>query len=561
MMLAVLADAVGSPVTVYFAIALGLPFLVTWLVSNFNARWPRKGEPPMVPHWIPWLGHAYSFLFNINGFGARVKKRFPKEGAATSVVGGRHYYTILDPKLASQIYRRPKVFPMEAFIIASHAAFGTPEADLNVLKMGIPGFEHESGYKDDGRRVWQTMSKMLQQHLSMEGSINMATTFLRKLTENLEKEFPKNTSSTDRISIDLRSFILKQYVMASVASLYGSHLVDSWPTICEDFWAYDEYTRIHLAQVPEILAPKAYGSRRKILNILLQWEKDARQRKDLEKMLAEDVEWDEYWGARLIHHRVKFATENGMSAVARASMALSLIWGQNANAIPIGLWTMIHSLVNPGVQQRVSEAIESCRKPDGGFDMHQVVTHKYLKSVFLESLRYGVAAPMVRVVLETTQVGQYTFHKGNVIHIASRILHMDDDVWSRGAAVGASGFWGERFLDVERDANGNIEEKTNAEAAVSKAAADPISLPVGTRSKEIKDRMLAFRAFGGGNHLCPGRFFALYEIVAGMSTLLTMFDIEVDQEALHTNGMPVVDQRGIGGLLPDRKFMVKMRRK
>lgn len=224
---------------------------------------------------------------------------------------------------------------------------------------------------------------------------------------------------------------------------------------------------------------------------------------------------------------------------------------------------MIHCVVDPERKQRVAATIKACQTPDGGFDMHRVVTHSYLKSLFLEALRYGVAAPLTRVVLETTQVGQYTFHKGNVVHIPGRELQMDDNTWAAdGSSVEASEYWGERFLDLERDANGNVVEKESEEERVfSKAAADAISLPVGTRSKEIRDRMTALRPFGGGSHLCPGRHFALYEIVAGMATLFTMFDIEVDEDALRVNGMPEPEQRGIGGLPPDRKFMVRIRRK
>ncbi|EEP81767.1 predicted protein [Uncinocarpus reesii 1704] len=546
-----------SSVALYATIAISLPFIITWLSSSFRARWPRNGEPPMVPHWIPWLGHAYSYLFDINQFGQRVKKRYPNAGAVTCLVGGRHYYTILDAKLAGQIFRRPKPFAMEPFIVASHEAFGTPKADTEVMKMGIPGLEHECGYRDDGRRIWHTLGKMIQEHLGVEGSIHMAQTFLGQLSDDLQKVFPKQLKSTEWVTLDLRSFIMKHYLHASAASLFGTHLLDLWPTISEDFWAYDEYTKIHLAQIPEILAPKSYDCRRKILKILLQWEKDARDNRNLDKLIAEDAAWDEYWGARLMHHRTKYTAESGLSPEARASMGLVFLWGQNANAIPIGVWMMIHCLVDPNVKRRVLSAIESCRKPEGDIDMHRIVTHTYLKSVFLEALRYGVAAPTVRDVLETTQIGEYTFHKGSVIHLPSRILHMDDEVWcSKGATVSASSFWSERFLDPEQ--NENIE---NAGAGFSKAAADPIALPVGTRSKDIRDRMPAFRAFGGGNHLCPGRHFALYEIVAGMATMFTMFDIEVDEDALRVNGMPAVDQRGIGGLPPDRKFMVRMRRK
>lgn len=28
----------------------------------------KNGEPPLVPYWLPWLGHGLSFMADINGF-------------------------------------------------------------------------------------------------------------------------------------------------------------------------------------------------------------------------------------------------------------------------------------------------------------------------------------------------------------------------------------------------------------------------------------------------------------------------------------------------------------
>ncbi|WEW58299.1 hypothetical protein PRK78_003767 [Emydomyces testavorans] len=428
--------------------------------------------------------------------------------------------------------------------------------------MGIAGLEHERGYKDDGRRVWHAMSKALVESFSMEKGSRMVMKFLDIFAGNLDKAFPKTENSTDWVSVDLRNLIMKQSLIAGISSFFGSHLVDSWPTLFEDFWTYQEYVFIHLSQMPRILAPKAYASRRKILDILLRWEQDAHEHRDLDQLLASDVDSDEYWGARVVWRIIKLGMKNGLSEEGRASILLSLLSGRGENTVPITFWMMVQCLVEPDVKSRVCSAIDSCQNSEDGFNLHRLVTHSYLKSFFLETLRCHVGAPSMRQVLKTTQIGEYTFHKGNVVHIVGRELHMNDKIWfSNGAPKDSSEFWAERFLDMDSDKNGKPIEKHQVEPKFSKAAADAISAPIGARSKPIRDRMASLRVFGGGDHLCPGRHLGLRDTIGAMATLFTMFDIEMDEEALQVIGMPDPDTHAFSGFLPDRKFMIRMKRK
>lgn len=234
---------------------------------------------------------------------------------------------IFDPKLASQVFRRPKLFAMEAFIVESFKAFGTPPSDMDAMRMGVPGLDQKPGYKDDGRRVWKEMSQMIVEHLDVHHSSKMATTFLNILSKNLDKEFPKKGNSGEWITVDLKSFIMRHYLLASISSLFGTHMLDNWPTVYEDFWSYDYYTSIHLSGIPEIFAPKAYAIRTKLLSILRQWERDAKESKDVDQILAENVEWDENWGAQLMQRRTKYSIDNGISEQGRAAKQLSLLWG------------------------------------------------------------------------------------------------------------------------------------------------------------------------------------------------------------------------------------------
>jgi len=185
----------------------------------------------------------------------------------------------------------------------------------------------------------------------------------------------------------------------------------------------------------------------------------------------------------------------------------------------------------------------------------------------------------MRKVLETTDLGGYTLYKGNFVCISSLEFQLDPKVWSPGGSdVDATEFWPERFVDLEK--NEHVDEAQGANAQQNpcngKATAslpppsvgrgpfrshvEALSIP-GLQSKELRERMKSLRPFGGGSALCPGRHLAMYEAIHSLAVVLLNFDIEVDQEALRLNGMPLPDHATTGGMLPDRKLMVRMRRR
>jgi len=61
--------------------------------------------------------------------------------------------------------------------------------------------------------------------------------------------------------------------------------------------------------------------------------------------------------------------------------------------------------------------------------------------------------------------------------------------------------------------------------------------------------------------LCPGRHFAINEILGGIAALLLRLEIEILPEELAKNGPPLPGLKKQGGLIPDRGLMVRVRRR
>lgn len=112
-----------------------------------------------------------------------------------------------------------------------------------------------------------------------------------------------------------------------------------------------------------------------------------------------------------------------------------------------------------------------------------------LESVFLEVLRLKMSSSLMRYVTEETVIAGKTMRKGNTVMVPYRQLHYDEDVWGPNPSI----FDPHRFL----------------------------------RDKGLA-RSPSYRPFGGGQHLCPGRFLARQAIFTFLALALSRLDIALD---------------------------------
>ena len=114
-----------------------------------------------------------------------------------------------------------------------------------------------------------------------------------------------------------------------------------------------------------------------------------------------------------------------------------------------------------------------------------------LEAIFLEVLRLVMASSLMRQVIEPTMIGEKVLEKGNNAMVPYRQMHFSEDVWG----TDASQFNPDRFL----------------------------------KQKELS-RNPSYRPFGGGQHLCPGRFVARHAVFAFIALTLSRYDVRLDQQ-------------------------------
>lgn len=179
-------------------------------------------------------------------------------------------------------------------------------------------------------------------------------------------------------------------------------------------------------------------------------------------------------------------------------LLVGTVFNNVANTIPSAFWVIYRIFSDPETleecRREVSQAVRAGEDGSAGsvLDLSFVLNScPTLLSTYHEVFRYHGMANSVRVVSEDCMLdGRYRLRKGGLVMMSARAQHSNPDVW--GADVDEFRYG--RFLKQKQEAR-------------------PRPNPV------------AFRGFGGGTTLCPGRHFATSEILLLAALLLLRFNV------------------------------------
>ena len=281
-----------------------------------------------------------------------------------------------------------------------------------------------------------------------------------------------------------------------------------------------DLTPILVGVLPSITARKGIAGRVIVANAFEQYFRDGGHKT----------------GSILAKNRYEVAAKNG---VALADIARYEVGGAVAilvNTSPAAFWTLFFIYSTPGLLDDVRSEIDSTvmsTDDDGGLlrsvDLKSLKQHcPLLISTFQETLRYCAIGTSVRQVMEDTVLdGQWLLKKDSIVQMPSRIIHKDGSIW--GADV--DDFNPRRFLKdspAPKTDSGGVKKRPSP---------------------------AAFRAFGGGTTLCPGRHFATNEVLA----VTAMFALRYDMVPVAgTWSMPSTNNSSMAGFLmePDTDIEV-----
>ncbi|KAI7977102.1 hypothetical protein EIK77_005307 [Talaromyces pinophilus] len=276
-----------------------------------------------------------------------------------------------------------------------------------------------------------------------------------------------------------------QYFSKSLASLGKNG-----PTTVELFsWVRDE---LFMATTESI-----YGPKNPFRDPALKqaWYLQAREHlliPAFEKYFAEN---SHHQGSVLVQCRYKHNTGHGLRGRDVAATEIGQMVASLTNSLAASFWMVYHVFSDPVVLSECRAEVERLAQvDDNGVHTVDLANVKSLCPILLstwqETLRYvhiGIAA---RVVMEDIMFdNKYLLKKGATVMTVAPVQHTDASVWGPTA----NSFNHRRFLREE-----------------------------GTR----RTNPIAFRSFGGGAVLCPGRHFVSTEVMSFTALLLLLFDLK-----------------------------------
>lgn len=479
------------------------------------------------------------------------------------VSGADHYVTLFNNKASRCMNTKAAV------LLALENMFGTPSDVIPFYaadKSGVNSAPLPGSNVRPEHRITYLQVKAAHKHLSGTGLAQMTEFFLGVL----KRRFSESQVKSEWINQpDLYAFLQDEVFRAAVEALCGPHLLSQSPTFVQDFWQFVADVPTLIKGLPRWLSPRPYRTRQRLLDAVKKWHVYATTHSDFTKTGPTDLEWEPYFGSKLIRARQKYSSKMPwMNKDALAAEDLGLIFATNTNAIPSLTWFIYEICRDSALMVRVQKEIEACRTSSSTLDITALCSQPLLQSIYAETLRLRVALFITRTPeQEAFDIGEWKFPPGRTIALSSRSGAMDPSVWNAGTPADRhplDTFWADRFLIYPNDPTSGPVRKDPAEIEKYRLH-DESSSQVDSIDTNPRFSMEGLAGgwipYGGGQRMCPGRHFAKQEIIGTLATLLEHFEIRLKEP--EDGREPGCDMRffPFGGLPPNKEIPFSLRRR
>ncbi|KAF5631730.1 cholesterol 7-alpha-monooxygenase [Fusarium sp. NRRL 52700] len=388
-------------------------------------------------------------------------------------MSGQKNYIVTSPELVQAVQRNTTSLSFSpAMIPAFRRMMGFDEAGIELI---FRDAHTENGMYGEIHRVQRASL------LPGTESLDELCTLIRAKLLNIVNELPSSQT------IDLYAWVQDLFMRTNNSACFGEKdpfTID--PSLNSTFWAWEANIKVLLLGVPWFLSPKKHSTAQ-------------RTRKELVDAFLKYLNDDGLDTAcSFIKELSGLGTRRGLSNENNARALLGSILAIVGNTIPTTFWLLISIFSRPDLLKEIRSELEATLENSSS----RTISLNYntireqcpvFMSTYDEVLRMTSGIATVRYTNEETLIqDRWLLKKGAQVQMPTAFIHADPTTWGADADV----FDHTRFLKSK----------------------------VLTKDQKTR-RAAAFRPFGGGNTLCPGRHFASYEVLTFVGSVLLGFDM------------------------------------
>ncbi|KAL2784408.1 cytochrome P450 [Aspergillus keveii] len=452
-------------------------FVVSILAFIMLSRTPSRGtkEPIDVPG-HPIFGHMPGMIRHGTTYPVLLGQQKDHPPIYAMRMFGQRIYTVSSPELASILMRKQKHLDTETqFIITVFQnMLGADKAAMKLLLSSTKpaAKKARTPFREEMRSI---------EHKLLAAGEPMEAFYESMITEVSRKIDPSGLDNSEN-SVPLLELLEEVLISAAGTALYGKNnpFVAS-PSLGKDYWLYDSQMSLFLLNLmPKYTVPEAFKARERLVAAF-----SAYHVREGEKDMSD-----------IVRRRTEVARRYGCSDDYLGRSEVELLNGLLSNMVPTVIWMLVHTILDPGLAERVSSEIENfVQKPD--LDTLSLAPGEIRKgcpvlvATYQEVLRlYSSSARAYQVMEDFMLTDDCLLKKNSIVTIPAETIHRNPKNWGPDALE----FKVDRWFNPDRTLNSS-----------------------------------GWVPFGGGSSICPGRFFVFDMILSTVIVVLYTYDLRASE--------------------------------
>ncbi|KAI1645029.1 cytochrome P450 [Daldinia loculata] len=421
-------------------------------------------EPQSIAHTIPFISPIFGMAAKKANFYSVMRDKYNLPLYTLRMPGSR-IYVINSTSLIPAVQRQFRTL-----------AFTALESRLARDLMGVSKSTHDiishNLVRDEGYLM--TFPKFIHSAVSAGPGLDaMNRRSVEVLAESLDRLSGKGPTTTKMFE-----WTRHELLIATTEGVYGPNNPFRDPAMEDAWYKFEPGIMMFVLKLwPQFLAKQSFEAREYMGKVWERYFESGAYKK----------------GSELVQCRVKINEDFQIPIKETAKIEVGGSFAILANTLPATFWMTYHIFSDPVVLEDIrTELYEHVKEVDGicTIDLADVKgSCPILLSTFKEMFRYNAIGVSARIAMEDHMLdNKYLIKKGSTVMIPSRVQHSVPSVWGETA----NEFYHKRFI----------------------------------RQPGIKaPNPIAFRGFGGGTTLCPGRHFASTEVLMFSALMALRFDI------------------------------------